>query len=666
MTTLMNAGTVAVNASVKAKECKRDAPPRAPLAFRVGVVGHRPNRLQQADLEKLAAVLRTILKTVQEEVRRMHRDNPSLFDVSAPVVRAISPLAEGTDRIFAEQALALRCEFCCVLPFAQAEFERDFVPAPGPGLEENSVARFRDLLDQASTVFELDGCRDDEAGAYGAGGRTVLNQSDLLAVVWDGERQGKRGGTEETFDAARRQGVPVVWVDAHAPHRWQILNATTLLTQPPAGQRLSPDGASDTESLRECVHAALDMPKPQENQLAAPHANSKQKNDDPQRGLHKFYREHQPRWTSAVAWKAFRDIFGDGKRPRVKFSIDPFEESSKDEWPEDQSSAVSRLVDWLRPYYAWPDKLAVIFADRYRSSFIMAYLLSALAVGMALFSVGFSPEFHLQPDDWYDTLSIVCELFAILFVLALVSRGNLGRWHQRWIDYRVTAELVRHLRLIAPLGGGRPFPQIPAHWAIYGQPSSTWMAWYVRAVERALGLPTAIVTRDYLVSFLDHLGQLVKGQVGFHEVTARRCQLIEQRLHWFAIRFLALTLVACVLHLLLPRALGHDALPEALPALLTFFCGFLPALGAAIGGIINQGEFRRVEKRSESMREQLLVVRSQIERLRQQVLESADPPREQFSVRAAALTADASRLLLNDVLDWRVIFLDRPFDRPPG
>ena len=43
-------------------------------------------------------------------------------------MRVVSPLAEGTDRIFAEQALGLGFELCAVLPFPQAEFEKDFAP----------------------------------------------------------------------------------------------------------------------------------------------------------------------------------------------------------------------------------------------------------------------------------------------------------------------------------------------------------------------------------------------------------------------------------------------------------------------------------------------------------------------------------------------------------
>jgi hypothetical protein len=81
----------------------------------------------------------------------------------------------------------------------------------------------------------------------------VLTQSDLLIVVWDGQRLGKRGGTEETFDEARSRGVTVAWIDAHAPHQWRLLDAATPLPRVPAGQRVTPDGSGSADSLRQLV-----------------------------------------------------------------------------------------------------------------------------------------------------------------------------------------------------------------------------------------------------------------------------------------------------------------------------------------------------------------------------------------------------------------------------
>ena len=204
------------------------SPPKPPLAFRVGIVGHRPNRLRAADMGLLAGTLRDILQAVQDEVAEVARSQSALFANAAPVLRAVSPLAEGTDRLFAEQALALGWDLCCVMPFPQAEYEKDFVGETA--LEPDSLNRFRSILSQAAQVgrlncLQLDGVRacGNDNDPYGTGGRVVVGLSDLLIVVWDGDTtQDKKGGTAETLAAARNAGVPVVVMDAKAPHHWPM------------------------------------------------------------------------------------------------------------------------------------------------------------------------------------------------------------------------------------------------------------------------------------------------------------------------------------------------------------------------------------------------------------------------------------------------------------
>ena len=70
----------------------------------------------------------------------------------------------------------------------------------------------------------MDGDRSHSGNAYGSCGRVVVSHSDLLLVVWDGERERKTGGTEETLDLAVSQGVPVVLISAEASHACPILN----------------------------------------------------------------------------------------------------------------------------------------------------------------------------------------------------------------------------------------------------------------------------------------------------------------------------------------------------------------------------------------------------------------------------------------------------------
>ncbi|PQO45472.1 hypothetical protein C5Y93_13555 [Blastopirellula marina] len=288
---------------------------------------------------------------------------------------------------------------------------------------------------------------------------------------------------------------------------------------------------------------------------------------------------------------------------------------------------------------------------------MVSFLLSAFAVAMALLPVGF----HWNPHDWKELACVLLELFSILIILLIVVQANVWGWHQRWIDYRLIAELIFHLRIVAPLGGASAFPQLPAHWQSYGQPAATWMAWYVRAIERRLGLPDAQVNQGYLLEELGRLKHHVEGQVDYHHLTAKRYQRIEWCLFVAGLLLLVATLGCCIGHAV--PFISHDwHLPESMPHWLTFCCGFFPALGAAFAGLVNQGEFRRIEKRSESMVQQLKLLIAEIDRLQTRMAE--DQSGRQYSPDVLELASRTARTMLNEVLDWRVVFLDRPIHPP--
>jgi hypothetical protein len=648
------------------------SPPRPPLTVRVGVVGHRPNRLDGGRLNELAATMAAILTTIKDETHAVGRQFTDLYDSASPIMRAISPLAEGTDRIFAEQALALGFELCAVLPFPQCEFEKDF--EPGEALEANSRDRFRGLLAKATTRFELDGTRAESEEAYGEGGLVVLNQSDLLIVVWDGERQGKRGGTEDTFSEARRRGLTVVWIDAKEPENWQLLDAATELPRGAVGARVVPNRLGTSAALAEQVREILEIPKLAEEPRSEMHHKDESrdakhghhdktephdKRVDAGLGLKLFYAEHRPPFALAIFWKIFVRLIGDGKIPNVRFVLDDFENAVREDWPEDHSKPIGQIVDRLRPFYAWPDGLAVLYADRYRSAFASNYLTAAFAVFLALLPVALGP--HL--GERVEITCIWLELAAIFLILHRVWRGRRNQWHERWIDYRLAAELVRHLRMVAPLGGRRLLPQIPAHRVTYGQPAATWMAWYVRAVERWLGLPTAVINASYLDEYLKQLEHLVIGQIRYHQTTLRRCHNMETRLHWGGVALLGVTVLACLAHLGVGIRPDGDRL-HVLSPVLTFLCGFLPALGAALAAISNQGEFRSLTKQSRAMRAHLRNRLPEIKELRELIRNTPDQSACQFSTKAEKLGRTASDLLVNEVLDWRSVVLDQPLRTP--
>jgi len=189
------------------------------------------------------------------------------------------------------------------------------------------------------------------------------------------------------------------------------------------------------------------------------------------------------------------------------------------------------------------------------------------------------------------------------------------------------------------------------------------MIWYVRAIERKLGLPSAVVDATYLDQYLQHLSKLVKGQIDYHNSSARRSHKLENRLHGFAVGLLGVTLAACASHVVLSLIDPHW--PEWPARWLTFLCGFSPALGAAMAGILTQGEFRRINSRSKAMLGQLERQLKEIGNLRDKIGSTPNSARPQFSTPALALASATANLLVNEVLDWRVVFLDQPL-RPPA
>jgi hypothetical protein len=621
--------------------------------FRVGVVGHRPNRLTAANLTMLSAQVGEVLALIRREVEAFAARHASLFSSDPPALRAVSPLAEGTDRLFAEQALVRGYELCCPMPFPQEEFERDFTPPHA--LEPDSLNRFRALLERGRTSAgftkcEMDGDRALPDQAYGACGHVVLNQSDLLVVVWDGVRTGKRGGTEETLDEAGRKGVPIILIDARAPHGWQVLTSSAPAVRPAPGAAAS----TVVSALEEVVREALEVPDAKSNHSGR-HASGEGTT------IGDFLDESQMRINTAPWWTLFRDVVGNGMLRLPVLRVTEYEQAALKEWPRNQTAPHARIIDRLRPFYAWPDALAIRYSDIYRSAFVVAYLFAGLAVGMALLPLAmgwdvFEP--HLA-----EAVFVFGELALIVCIVLMVWRGRRRRWHQRWMDYRLVAELVRHLRLTAPYGSVRPYPQVPAQWASYGDPASTWMAWYVRAVERDLGIPSVRLDAAHLTACARDLIGTIRGQIVFHAINEHRSHVIERRLHVSGLALLGVTVVACTTHLVL----GAGTMPASPQVLgtLVFLAGFLPAMGAAVAGINNQGEFRRLAMRSEAMLRRLEELEARARALAKRIESTAVSGWcPGASGEASDLAAQAAQLMLNEVLDWRVVFLDRPLREP--
>ncbi len=201
-----------------------------PFRIRIGVAGHR-------EVDDPAALEALVKQAIDSAIPRLFSpDSRAMLDRAraagaTPIsYRVLSALAEGADRVVARAVLdnpGTRLD--AVLPLAAGDYLKDFA-------SEESKREFRELLAlsrhpvwlRARCIAEESCDPGTQAGlrrnAYKAAGEYVVDHSDVLIAVWNGEPARGRGGTAEIVEYALQQGRPVIrlWQGAHA-----LLNAET-------------------------------------------------------------------------------------------------------------------------------------------------------------------------------------------------------------------------------------------------------------------------------------------------------------------------------------------------------------------------------------------------------------------------------------------------------
>jgi hypothetical protein len=593
-------------------------PPHARFAFRVGVTGHRPKDLTNAKLDILNERILKVLAYLRDLAVSLSQAQSYYTNPGKPIMRVISALAEGADRNIADQALKLGFELQCPLPFDRDEYSKDFH-------SKDSLREFNALLRHKLTtaVLELDGTRDREAESYEAAGHLVLTQSDVLVAVWNGEMRNKKGGTSEIVRRALRHGVPVVWINSQAPHEVSVSS--------------SGSGFDPWESGSSLLKAQL------ETSMLAPDTS---KDHDLTTTPKEYFSETQPRWNWGCLWLPFRDFLGEVRFRWPWRRLPKFAQSGPQQWNRimEDSGAFSeqavQLVNRTRllEHYGWADGLATYYGNLYRSAFVFNYLLGAFAVAFAFL--------HFVSDKRQFSFA---EVVTLVLIIGVYWYGRHRRWHDRWIDYRLLAECLRQMIFLIPLGPAEiSSPHLPKHMAS-GDPKTSWMYWHYRAIGRAIGTVGAKFDSEYLERVRSFLAskEAIDGQAEYHDTNARRFRALDHRV----------TVVGLFLFSLAGIAAFSSVIERNTSAAIAFAATVFPAFGAALAGVRSQGEFERVKKRSEAMHDEL---KRQVERL--ETLRNGAAPIS--STILGTIVAESGQLMLDELLDWRIVFRDRPFEPP--
>ena len=123
------------------------------------------------------------------------------LDADAAPFVVVTSLAIGADQLVARLGIDRGATLHAVLPFSG--IERTF--------SAKDLQAYRRLVGQASVeVLETPGTDED---AYLAAGRRVVELSDEIIAVWDGNPAKGKGGTADIVAYAITYGVPVVHIN---------------------------------------------------------------------------------------------------------------------------------------------------------------------------------------------------------------------------------------------------------------------------------------------------------------------------------------------------------------------------------------------------------------------------------------------------------------------
>jgi hypothetical protein len=298
----------------------------------------------------------------------------------------------------------------------------------------------------------------------------------------------------------------------------------------------------------------------------------------------------------------------------------------------------------------------VHYSHWYRSAYVLAYLLSAIAVLIALLGVS------AKTIDQKAYL-VLAELAVIFFIIMIVRTGRRHHWHERWIEYRLIAESLRHARFLAYLSEFGGIHQ-------RGSGPQPWTIWYIRATLREIGLPNAVLDEKYQQPLLQATRKHeVADQLAWHRSNAVAMHRIDHFLHrlgnfCFVSTAWILAAYALAYFVLLPAigylnfgwinrllsadTLGagvHNLLYELKSALIILAAG-LPTFGAASAAIRAQGDFEGSRGRSRSMDVELTALLHDYDA-------AIDNPRLD---RTADMLIETARLMSEDLEAWQELY----------
>jgi hypothetical protein len=594
-----------------------DRPPRPRFALKIGIIGHRPDDLPKDSHQSIQDAISEALSVVIEEAAKAHGRHAQWFSAEPPLISMISALAEGSDRLAAHAALALKIPLFSCLPFEKTEYENDFKSTA-------SLEEFHDLLARSCSLLELSGSRANRIAmdrAYELVGLTTVIQADLMVAVWDGGLSRGRGGTRDMIAATTRLGTPLIHIDPSGTQptlvKWRGLNSFPL--------SIDDVGDLPAAALRTGLANVIE-------ELVKPPGDLEE-----QQSMTRFLDETGPFKFRRLEWDLMLSLLGArGLRSRQSSSSEPAALGLALAYQLAPFSYVQKTTKMIQAF-GWADAIGTHYSHMFRSAVVFNFWMAALTVASAATSTLVAPRGHL-------TL-ITAEVALILFVVINTVYGRWQRWHQRWFEGR---ELAERLRVALPFWAVGIWPRT------FTGPEPTWGGWYARALMREQQMSEGKLDRTRLASYRAALIRLLRAQLEYHQATERSMHLLNGRLEKVSALMLVCSLVPAMVYIA-----AHDI--PTVASMATFIStnllnrpsanweGYLtvcsvafPAFATAGYGIRVIGDFEGTAERSQRSTEAL-----------NWLINALEQDDEDLTVMRARTYA-AADVMLGEVSSWRL------------
>ena len=687
------------------------ASPIPPLVFTVAITGHQD--IPAAQHAALQASIGALLDAAAVRLLAARAENRVDRD-RAVSLRFLSALAPGADQIAAQAALGrvsggVAWQLNVILPFEMAlyqQFARTALNEKNAARSqqaraalstveiEAAVAGIADLAHRADRSLELAdwrpasdcGFADCEAHEdhwrsrrYATLGQMLVRQADLLIALWDGNPPSGKGGTADVVSEARRNGVPVLWIEREPPHALHSLVPDAGSRHLPASDvvaRLRGDDQrvmplvirGETAAIAAAVRNVLlgvdgRRARPVEGYAEREKARLWQASDWRLRP-----KGHARYGTRAMLYQlmlylvlrvptSFRHAEAEGQPillrswpfewarsghrvPRPLIGMFQFESGVKSN-PGDVMEQATRVEAPIMPFAERADAIATRLGHHYRSAYVAIFALASIAVAFAVA--------YLPFGEGNKKLFVGVELLCVLSMAVIFHRHSandphrkkhrLLDWavdtHQRWLDARLIAESQRGAQLLSWVGfaGRRPVDDPdpaarPDHAREnHGHDRAVWAPYFANAISALPDLPEgttpgdpARMDPDRIACLAEAAGQVIASQAGYHEGNEQRLAKLHHRLDKIGLAALALAFFVSAAYLLLAYLHGMvPALEHAYHILKPWaaFAGSVgPAIAAATAGIRFQGDYERFALRSKDTARRLRELGERAEALR--------------------------------------------------